>query len=74
MRPPAREWFRSYSSFGLLIKERPHGDAECIRDSVEKVHCDIDILEALILATRAGSITSREDFLDGLLDKGAPLI
>lgn len=31
-------------------------------------------VEALILATRAGPITSREDFLDGLLDKGAPLI
>jgi len=31
-------------------------------------------VEALILATRAGQITSREDFLDGLLDKGAPLI
>ncbi len=32
------------------------------------------IVEALILATRAGPIVSREDFLDGLLDKGAPLI
>ena len=31
------------------------------------------VVEALILATRA-PITSREDFLDGLLDKGAPLI
>ena len=32
------------------------------------------IVEALILATRAGPIASREDFLDGLLDAGAPLI
>ncbi len=32
------------------------------------------IVEALILATRAGPIVSREDFLDGLLDKGAPFI
>jgi hypothetical protein len=31
------------------------------------------IVEALILATLAGPIGSREDFLDGLLDKGAPL-
>jgi hypothetical protein len=31
-------------------------------------------VEALILATRVGPITSREDFLDGLLDKGTPLI
>lgn len=32
------------------------------------------VVEALILATQAGAISSREDFLDGLLDKGAPLI
>ncbi|WP_210264730.1 hypothetical protein [Bradyrhizobium archetypum] len=32
------------------------------------------VVEALILATLAGPISSREDFLDGLLDKGAPLI
>lgn len=32
------------------------------------------VVEALILATRAGAISSREDFLDGLLDKGALLI
>jgi hypothetical protein len=32
------------------------------------------VIEALILATRSGPIVSREDFLDGLLDKGAPLI
>ena len=31
-------------------------------------------LEALILSTQAGPISSREDFLDVLLDKGAPLI
>jgi hypothetical protein len=31
-------------------------------------------VEALILATRGGPIRSREDFLDGLLDKGAPLV
>lgn len=31
-------------------------------------------VEALTLATRARPITSREDFLDDLLDKGAPLI
>jgi hypothetical protein len=31
-------------------------------------------VEALIMATHAGPIASREDFLDGLLDKGAPLI
>lgn len=28
-------------------------------------------VEALMLATRTGQIASREDFLDGLLDKGA---
>ena len=32
------------------------------------------VVEALILATRVGPILSREDFLDGLLDKGAQLI
>jgi len=32
------------------------------------------VIEALILATQAGVINSREDFLDGLLDKGAPMI
>lgn len=33
-----------------------------------------DVVEALISATRTGPISSREDFLDGLFDKGAPLI
>ncbi|MFB1487254.1 MULTISPECIES: hypothetical protein [unclassified Thiocapsa] len=33
-----------------------------------------DVVETLILATQAGSISSREDFLDGLLDKDPPLI
>jgi hypothetical protein len=33
-----------------------------------------EVVEALILATQAGPISSREDFLDGLLDKGAPLL
>lgn len=33
-----------------------------------------EVVEALILATQSGPISSREDFLDGLLDKGAPLI
>ena len=32
------------------------------------------VVEALILATRAGPVPSREDFLDGLLDAGALLI
>lgn len=32
------------------------------------------IIEALVQATRAGPIASREDFLDGLLDQGASLI
>jgi len=32
------------------------------------------VVEALILAIGAGPIGSREDFLDSLLDKGAPLI
>lgn len=32
------------------------------------------VVEALILATQSGPIPSREDFLDGLFDKGAPLI
>lgn len=32
------------------------------------------VVEALVLATRAGPIGSREGFLDILLDKGAPLI
>lgn len=32
------------------------------------------VVEALILATQAGSILSREDFLDNLLDAGAPMI
>ncbi|MGR9202229.1 hypothetical protein [Rhizobium leguminosarum] len=32
------------------------------------------VVEALILATQAGPVRSREDFLDGLLDVGAPLI
>lgn len=32
------------------------------------------VVEALILSTQAGPISSREDFLDVLLDKGAPLI
>lgn len=32
------------------------------------------VVEALILATQAGPISSREDFLDSLLDKGAPLL
>jgi len=31
------------------------------------------VVEALILAARAGPIASREDFLDGLLDRGVPL-
>lgn len=30
------------------------------------------VVEALILATQAGPIASREDFLDGLLDRGLP--
>lgn len=33
-----------------------------------------EVVEALILATQAGPIPSREAFLDDLLDKGAPLI
>ncbi|WP_018268507.1 DUF998 domain-containing protein [Methylosinus sp. LW4] len=33
-----------------------------------------EVVEALIRATEAGPVSSREDFLDGLLDKGAPLI
>jgi hypothetical protein len=33
-----------------------------------------EVVEALIIATQTGSISSREDFLDGLLVKGAPLI
>lgn len=32
------------------------------------------VVEALILATQAGPIASREDFLDGLLDRGTPMI
>lgn len=32
------------------------------------------VVEALILATLAGPTGSREEFLDGLLDKGAPFI
>lgn len=32
------------------------------------------VVEALILAAQSGQISSREDFLDRLLDKGAPLI
>jgi hypothetical protein len=32
------------------------------------------VVEALLLATQAGPISSREDFLDNLLDKGAPII
>jgi len=32
------------------------------------------VVEALIVETRAGPIASREDYLDGLLDKGAPLL
>jgi hypothetical protein len=32
------------------------------------------IVEALILATRKASASSREDFLDDLLDRGVPLI
>ncbi|MET4323987.1 hypothetical protein [Bradyrhizobium sp. RT5a] len=32
------------------------------------------VVEALILATGAGPIGFREDFLDSRLDKGAPLI
>lgn len=32
------------------------------------------VVEALILATQAGPVTSREDFLDDLLDRGAPMI
>lgn len=32
------------------------------------------VVETLILATLAGRTGSRDDFLDGLLDKGAPLI
>ncbi|MBW9076416.1 hypothetical protein JNB84_00505 [Rhizobium pusense] len=32
------------------------------------------VVDALILATQARTISSREDFLDGLLDKGSPLI
>ena len=33
-----------------------------------------EVVEALILSTQSGSISSRENFLDSLLDKGAPLI
>lgn len=33
-----------------------------------------EVVEALILAIQAGPISSREDFLDGFLDKGAPLL
>ena len=32
------------------------------------------VVEALILATQAGPVPSREDFLNDLLDRGAPLI
>jgi hypothetical protein len=32
------------------------------------------VVEALILVTQSGPISSREDFLDDLLDKGAPLL
>jgi hypothetical protein len=32
------------------------------------------VVEALILATRGGPISSREDVLDDLLDKGAALL
>ena len=33
-----------------------------------------EVVEALIVATQTGAVLSREDFLDVLLDKGAPLI
>lgn len=33
-----------------------------------------EVVEALILAIQAGPISTREDFLDGLLDRGTPLI
>lgn len=33
-----------------------------------------EVVEALILATQTSPISSRKDFLDGLLDRGAPLI
>lgn len=32
------------------------------------------VVEALILAIQAGPLPSREDFVDGLLDRGAPLL
>ncbi|WP_246774100.1 hypothetical protein [Bradyrhizobium diazoefficiens] len=54
-----------------------HGRAMTVISTKERVMARSlarQVVEALILATCAGPIGSREDFLDGLLDKGAPLI
>jgi len=53
-----------------------HGRAMTASSTTERVMARSlarEVVEALILATQAGPILSREDFLDGLLDKGAPL-
>jgi len=54
-----------------------HGRAMTAISTMERVMARSlarKVVEALILAAQTGAILSREDFLDDLLDKGAPLI
>lgn len=54
-----------------------HGRAMTAISTTERVMARSlarEVVEALISSTQAGPISSREEFLDGLLDKGAPLI
>jgi hypothetical protein len=71
---------RFADQYGQLFNMRSaflHGRAMMAISTKERVMARAlarQVVEALVLATFAGPIGSREDFLDGLLDRGAPLI
>ena len=54
-----------------------HGRAMSAISTAERVMARSlarEVVQALILAVQSGPVSSREDFLDSLLDRGAPLI
>jgi hypothetical protein len=71
---------RYADQYGRLFDVRSaflHGRAMTAISTAERVLARSlarQVVEALILATQAGLVSSREDFLDGLLDNGAPLL
>lgn len=72
-----RRYADQYEQLFNLRSAFLHGRAMAAISTEERVMARSlarEVVEALVLATQAGPIPSREDFLDGLLDKGAPLL